>query len=138
MYPRNFYYPYYMTMNTPFVNTIRPFGNGIPVMGTRTGLFSRLGNSFGAIKNINWSNIINNTSRTLGVINQAIPIVKQTGPMLHNMRSMLKVASVFKDETSNNNKNSSYQKNDATGVNVVNDEKKEASTTEDGMPNFFV
>ena len=63
------------------------------------GLFGRLGNSLNAIKSINWSGIINNTSKTLGIINQSIPIVKQVGPMMHNMKSMLKIASIFKDET---------------------------------------
>ena len=135
MYPNNFYYPYQMINNIPYMNMTRPFANTIPMMGTRTGLFSRLGSSFGAIKNINCSNIINNTSKTLGVINQAIPIVKQTGPMLHNMRSMLKVASVFRDETSNNiNKNINNK-----SVNVNNENKKKEVTSEDSnLPNFFI
>ena len=62
----------------------------------RLGLFQRLGNS---IKSINWTGMINNTSKTLGIINQSIPIVKQVGPVMNNMKSMLKIASIFKDET---------------------------------------
>lgn len=100
----NYYYPY----NIPF----RPIPN--------PSLFTRLGRSFNTIKRINWTNIINNTSKTLGVINQAIPIVKQTKPMIHNMRSMLKVASLFKDETTNNK-----------------DIKKEVKT-DNNHPNFFI
>lgn len=121
MYPNNLYFPYQMGMN-------------IPLMGTRTGLFSRLGNGLGIFKTINWTNIINNTSKTLGVINQAIPIVKQTGPMLHNMRSMLRVASVFRDETSNKPKK---KKNNSSSNKNIN-EKKEVQTSNDSLPNFFI
>ncbi|MBQ8681787.1 MAG: hypothetical protein IJ509_02630 [Bacilli bacterium] len=63
------------------------------------GLFSRLGNSFSAIKSINWGSLITNTSKTLNVVNQAIPLVRQVGPMVNNVKSMLRVASIFKDET---------------------------------------
>ena len=110
----NYYYPY----NLPF----RPMPN--------PNIFSRLGRSFGTIKRINWSNIINNTSKTLGVINQAIPIVKQTGPMLHNMRSMLKVASAFKNETSN-------KKQKKETITNNQDIKKEV-ITDNNHPNFFI
>ena len=137
MYPNNFYYPYRMSMNFPYMSFNRPLMNSIPNMVTRRGLFSRLGNSIGAIRGLNWSNIINNTSRTLGVINQAIPIVKQTGPMLHNMRSMLRVASVFRDETSSNKKTTK-----SNVVNSINKEdeapKKEVTDEDSNLPNFFI
>ena len=137
MYPNNFYYPYRMSMNFPYMSFNRPIINSIPNMVTRRGLFSRLGSSIGAIRGLNWSNIINNTSRTLGVINQAIPIVKQTGPMLHNMRSMLRVASVFRDETSSNKKTTK-----SNVVNSINKEdeapKKEVTDEDSNLPNFFI
>ena len=63
------------------------------------GLFSRLSSTISGIKTINWGGLINNTSKTLGIINQTIPIVRQVGPMVNNMRSMFKVASLFKEET---------------------------------------
>lgn len=63
------------------------------------GLFRNIGRGAGILKGINWGNLFSNTSRALGVVNQAIPIVKQAGPMFNNMRSMLKVASAFKDVT---------------------------------------
>lgn len=69
------------------------------VSPTNGGLFSRLATSLTGIKKINWSGLINNTSKTLGIINQSIPIVKQVGPMVGNMRSMMRVASIFKSET---------------------------------------
>lgn len=123
MYPNNLYYPYHMTNYIPH---IRPITSQFPI---KPNLFTRIGNTFGTIKNINWSNIINNTSKTLNVINQAIPIVKQTGPMIHNMRSMLKVASAFRDETNNKKKNKPI---------INNNIKKEVEKTDDSLPNFFV
>ena len=42
----------------------------------------------GASRGINWSSLLNNTSKTLGVVREAIPIVKEVGPMMNNMKSM--------------------------------------------------
>ena len=60
------------------------------------GLLSRILPGLSGIRKINWGNLINNTSRTLGLINQTIPIVKQVGPVVNNMKSMVRVASLFK------------------------------------------
>lgn len=76
------------------------------------GLFSKLGSSLTGIKTINWGGLINNTSKTLGIINQTIPLVRQVGPMINNMKSMLRVASLFKDETD-------YQKTNQTPKNII-------------------
>ena len=73
------------------------------------GMFNWIGNRIHAFRGINWSNIIQHTSKTLGVINQAIPVVRQVGPMMNNVRSMLKIASVFKDETDNGGHGNSVQ-----------------------------
>lgn len=79
------------------------------------GLFGRLGNSLAAVKGINWGGLITNASKTLNVVNQAIPLVRQVGPMMSNMRSMLRVASIFKDETdrkpTRQSSNTSYSTN---------------------------
>lgn len=78
-------------------------------------------------RGINWNNILNNTQRTLGIINQAIPIVYQVKPLLTNARTLFRVASALNsndedettnDETSNNNysENISYEtKKDSNG-----------------------
>lgn len=67
--------------------------------GRGLGLFSRLGSGLSAFKGINWGGLITNTSKTLNVVNQAIPLVRQVGPMFNNVKSMMRLASVFKDET---------------------------------------
>ncbi len=63
-------------------------------------------------RGINWNNILNNTQRTLGIINQAIPIVYQVRPLLNNARTLFRVASAINsndeeitEETKDNNYN---------------------------------
>ena len=94
MYNQPYFMPgYYSTMAAPSMM------RGAAGAGRGLGLFGRLGNSFAALRSLNWGGFINNASKTLGVINQAIPLVRQVGPMMNNMKSMLRVASIFKDET---------------------------------------
>ena len=106
------------------------------------GLFGRLGNSLNAIKSINWSRIINNTSKTLGIINQSIPIVKQVGPMMNNMKSMLKIASIFKDETDlpkHHHTTPSYtSKYTNHSSNTVKKESSFTNQIDDYSPTFFI
>lgn len=45
-----------------------------------------------AKKSINWSSLLNNTQKTLNIVNQAIPIVYQVKPIINNARTMFKVA----------------------------------------------
>ena len=78
-------------------------------------------------RGINWNNILNNTQRTLGIINQAIPIVYQVKPLLSNARTLFRVASAINsndeeernEEIDNNNysDNVSYEeaKKDSNG-----------------------
>lgn len=125
MYPNGFY-------NMPFVNPYNTLGatSALPKTG---GLLSRLG-----LRNINFSNILTNTSKTLNVINQAIPVVKQVGPMFNNMKSMLKVASLFNDATTPSNNNT---KSNNTVNNISNNETKENTITNNSYsntPNFFI
>ena len=100
---------------------------------SRYSLFSKLGNVFQGIKTFNWSGLINNTSKTLGIINQSIPLVKQVSPMVGNIKSMIKLASVFKDETD------SYPNQQH---NNLNPNKKEESLKDNNInydsPTFFI
>ena len=66
----------------------------------RPGLFSR-GLSF--TKALNWGGLLDGTQKTLGVINQAIPIVYQVKPILNNCRTMFKIADEIKGTNTNNN-----------------------------------
>lgn len=77
-------------------------------------------------RSINWNNILNNTQRTLGIINQAIPIVYQVRPLLTNARTLFRVASALNSndddevnevrEETNYNSNVNYEtKKDSNG-----------------------
>ena len=129
MYGNNFR-PFIMPNNIPFT----PYGN--PVSNT---LFNAGGirNLFRGVHNLNWTGMLNNVSKTLGVVRDAIPVVKEVGPMINNMRSMIKIASVFKDETDTKkttNKEEIKQKensiNNTTSNNNYNNYNNE--------PNFFL
>ena len=117
MYNTPFFIPRYnpMMMNPNLIRGIPTATNAL-ASTTRAastgGLFSKLGSSLSGIKAINWGGLINNTSKTLGIINQTIPLVRQVGPMVTNMKSMLRVASLFKDETDPPIKN--YDKKETT------------------------
>ena len=50
------------------------------------------------LKSIKWSSILDGTSKTLGVINQAIPVVYQVKPIIDNAKTMFKVANIINTE----------------------------------------
>ncbi len=146
--------------NNPYMyagNFANMYGNGM--MGSalggasrmaggamRGGLFGRLGGIASAIRGVNWGGFINNASKTIGVINQTIPLVKQAGPMIRNVKSVMKIASVFKDETDPvNTKNNGTVNNKSNNDNNIN---KNSTTIDsntitnnyinDSSPIFFV
>lgn len=47
------------------------------------------------LKNIKWGSILDGTSKTLGVINQAIPVVYQVKPIINNAKTMFKIANII-------------------------------------------
>ena len=114
--PYNFY-PYINSLGNPTVagNTLR---------AARPSLLA----SFSKIK---WGSILNNTQKTLNVINQAIPVYYQVKPIMNNLRSFGKIMSAFNsadtktDNISNNNPNPS-----------TNEPIEKEDT--DGLPTFFI
>ena len=101
------------------------------------GIFSKLKGS-----GITLGNILTNTQKTLNVVNQAIPIIKQTGPMFNNMKTMFRLASAFKDETSNTKttpkekeKEKDNNNRDNTKENVKENDTESKHNNE---PNFFI
>ena len=74
-------------------------------------------------KNFSWSNFLDGTQKTLGVINQAIPIVYQIKPVFNNARAIFRIA----DEL-NYNEDNTYS------------EKKLTSdyTNEENLPIFYI
>ena len=73
----NYYFPY-GTM--PYIE-----------QATKTGLLSKIFRN-----GINWSTILSNTQKTLNIVNQSIPVIKQMGPMINNTKTMFKIMNEFK------------------------------------------
>lgn len=95
----NYYVPYF----NMYPNMITP------TLGSTTsgGILSRL-----LGKNLNWSSILSNTQKTLGIVNQAIPMFKQVSPIVKNAKTMFKVMNEFKkDDTIVSNENQVLQSN---------------------------
>lgn len=63
----------------------------------------------GFLRGINWSNMLTNTSKTLNVINQAIPIVSQFKPIMNNAKTIYKIAGAI-----NSNENIKEEKTNTT------------------------
>lgn len=139
--------------------TYRPMmrASAMPMMGMqagRTGLGGGLKSLLGlggrsplaGARGINWSTLLGNASRALNVVNQAIPIVKEAGPMINNMKSMIKIASIFKDETDTTplrNQNTASQGTNQTETSTITKESDTISSTtinqnNNNEPNFFL
>ena len=121
----NYYNPYYMLA---------------PMTATRPGLFGLL--SRGAGRGITLSSIINGTQRTLGLVNQAIPLVKQVTPVMKNAKTMFRVMNEFKkvDAPVNNGINSDNSiKTDVSDKVVANEisSSEENNYISSGGPTFF-
>ncbi len=66
------------------------------------------------LKNINITGILDGTQKTLGIINQAIPIVYQVKPIVNNLGTIFKISNILNDKEENHSekeKNLPEQKN---------------------------
>lgn len=54
------------------------------------------------LKNIKWGSILDGTSKTLGVINQAIPVIYQVKPIINNAKTMFNIAKIMNSQESSN------------------------------------
>ena len=75
------------------MNYYNPYYFMGPMTTTRPGLFGLLSRG---MRGINLSSIINGTQRTLSLVNQAIPVIKQVTPVMRNAKTMFKVMNEFK------------------------------------------
>lgn len=105
------------------MNYYYPFFNQSPYQGLigKTSLKKLFGS-------LNFSSILNGTQKTLGIVNQAIPLIKQVSPIINNAKTMFHVMDEFKKDDSLGSKQKVNQK---TTTNV---EQKTYSNN----PNFFL
>ena len=80
-----------------------------------------LAKGLSAIKSIKWGALLEGTSKTLNVVNQAIPIIYQVKPIFGNMKTLMKIAT-------------GLQENEPTTT-LPKEEKKEQSTNQ---PIFYI
>ena len=64
---------------------------------------SRGASFFSWLKGIKWSSLLDGTQKTLGVINQAIPIMHQVKPIMQNARTMLRIAKEVNGDSTQSN-----------------------------------
>lgn len=63
---------------------------------------------------INWSSLLSNAQKTLGVVNQAIPLYYQVKPVFKNLRALGKIGKEFTKISGSNNQNSNEVKQEST------------------------
>lgn len=85
-----------------------------------------------ASKAINWSSLLDGTQKTLGVINQAIPIVYQVKPLIGNAKAMFKIA----DALNNSNDTKTESINNSQPISDENVVSKDRQNT--NRPIFYV
>ena len=125
------YYPY-MNMANPAMNigrmsTFTP--NTInPAIGRTPTLVK--GGILKSLSGIKWGEVLNNTQKTLNVINQAIPVYYQVKPIFSNVKSFSRLLTAFNSSDENIPQDKSITNN----LNN-NNLKKENSTN---SPTFFI
>ena len=90
---------------------------------------------------INWSSLLSNTQKTLGIINQAIPAFYQIKPIFSNMKTMFKVVNEINRDTSETTNTNTYNKtieSNSTNINNVSNNELNNSYDQDDAPTFFV
>lgn len=64
-------------------------------VATKTGILSK---GLSSLKAINWGGLLEGTQKTLGVINQAIPVVYQIKPIVNNAKTLFKIAGSMRED----------------------------------------
>ncbi len=62
---------------------------------------------------INWSSLLSNAQKTLGVVNQAIPLYYQVKPVFKNLKALGKIGKEFTKISGSNNQNSNEIKQES-------------------------
>ena len=97
-------------------------GMAIPACNAATlGSATKAGSSI--FSKINLSSLLSNAQKTLGVVNQAIPLYYQVKPFFKNLKTLGKIGKEFTKISENNNQNSnrSTQQESVTNINSNND-----------------
>lgn len=120
MFNSNFYNPYMQSY---------ALGNAFKrgsLFGTGKNLFSKF----------SFSGFLNGASKTLNVVNQAIPIFYQVKPMINNCKTMFKIIGAVNDNDTSTKNNISN--NDSINKNIATNKITSNDTVNDNNPVFFI
>lgn len=118
------------------MNYYTPYFNYVPYTAPASkGIISGL---LGGVRKMNWSGILSNVQKTLGIVNQAIPMVKQVSPIVNNAKTMFKIMNEFKKvDTPQTNLKSTIDNIDNLEQNNYNASNLKQNTS-DNQPTFFI
>ena len=146
----NNYNPMFNTMNmtrsiSPFATAGSSVANTI-TNTTRSGLFSKIGSS-----KFTLSGILNGAQKTIGTVNQVIPLYNQVKPLFQNSKVLLNVAKAVKGDNQSRGlfspkrrRQTIYETIQKSEINqeeqkepeIINEEKKKESTNSPSKPYF--
>lgn len=102
-------------------------GMAIPASNAATlGSATKTGSSI--FSKINLSSLLSNAQKTLGVVNQAIPLYYQVKPVFKNLKALGKIGKEFTKISENNNQNSN-RSTQQESVNNISSNNNEATTS---------
>lgn len=116
------------------MNYYNPYFMNYPTSTSSPGLLrSLLGGS-----SLNWSSILSNTQKVIGIANQAIPTIKQITPVMKNAKTMFRVMNEFKkvDPSPANESASFSNPTNIENAEVVTSQENSISYT--NGPQFFL
>ena len=143
------YQPYHQTANIARnlggfagANASNIAGNGMSralggftgnAVGSSTG--SGLANGLGGLlSKFSFSGFLNGASKTLNVVNQAIPIFYQVRPIINNAKTMFKIMGAVKDDDSSKNNVVTETRNNNTSTSTISNRTNQRETTNSITP----
>ena len=139
MYGNGFFNPY---MYQPYYQA-SSLASGL---GAKSGIASlgKMSQTTGVLKSIlgkfSFSGFLNGASKTLNVVNQAIPIFYQVKPMFNNAKTMFRIMGAMKDDDNKNTTTNNIQSKNISNQST----KKELNTIsnyqtyQEENPTFFI
>lgn len=110
-------------------------GMAIPASNAATlGSATKVGSSI--FSKINWSSLLSNAQKTLGVVNQAIPLYYQVKPVFKNLKALGKIGKEFTKISENNNQNSNRSTQQESVTNISSNNEATTSNIIDSQNDY--
>lgn len=110
-------------------------GMAIPASNAATlGSATKAGSSI--FSKINLSSLLSNAQKTLGVVNQAIPLYYQVKPVFKNLKALGKIGKEFTKLNENNNQNSNRSTQQESVTNISSNNEATTSNIIDSQNDY--